>query len=146
MALVALGVAGCSSGGAGGSGGGGGEGKKPAQVSVTPVNGTQKVSPASVVTVKVANGKLSKVTVAGSGGRERQATGTLAKDGLSWRTTWPLRPDTTYTVNAQATGEDGKPVTSRTTFTTLTPKRKLESGLEPGKPFFPAICPQPVLA
>jgi lipoprotein-anchoring transpeptidase ErfK/SrfK len=127
-ALVAvLAVAGCSSGG--GSGAGTAEKKKPAQLSITPANGTKKVVPNARVTVRVANGKLSKVTLATSGGTA--ATGALAANGLYWQSNRALRPATKYTVNAQATGADGKQVTSKTTFTTLTPKRKLETGMSP---------------
>jgi lipoprotein-anchoring transpeptidase ErfK/SrfK len=125
LLVVALAAAGCT------SGGGGGDAPEPksARLSVTPANGAKKITPDAGVTVKVANGKISRVAVATSGGRA--AAGVLARDGLSWRTTRALRPATTYTVNAQATGADGKQVASRTTFTTLTPKRRLESGLSP---------------
>ncbi len=128
MLVVALAAAGCTSGGEAG-GAGGAAAAKSARLSVTPGNGAKKVAPDAGVTVKVAGGKISRVTVAA--GEDRPAAGVLARDSLSWRTTRALRPDTTYTVTAQATGEDGKPVASRTTFTTLTPKRKLESGMAP---------------
>ena len=128
IALVALVAGGCSSGGGVHPGGGG---KKAAQLTITPANGTRKVTPDTPVTVKVASGKLSRVTVTPSGGGA--AAGVLAADGLSWRTSRNLRPATTYTVTAQATGEDGKPATSRTTFTTLKPalRFRLESGMSP---------------
>lgn len=129
IALVGVVAAACSSGGGGDTGKGGGAAKKGPVFTVTPANGAKKVAPNKPVTVKVTNGKLGKVTVTTSGGGK--ATGVLAKDGLSWRSTWGLRPDSTYTVTAQAAGDDGKPVTSRTTFTTLTPARKLETGLSP---------------
>ncbi|HEU5159426.1 MAG TPA: Ig-like domain-containing protein [Streptosporangiaceae bacterium] len=127
IALVALVAGGCSSGGdAPGDGGGG---AKAAQLTISPANGTRKVAPNLPVTVKVAGGKLSRVTVTPAKGDP--AAGALAADGLSWRSSRPLRPATTYTVTAQAAGEDGKPVSSRTTFTTLTPQRRLESGMSP---------------
>jgi lipoprotein-anchoring transpeptidase ErfK/SrfK len=42
-----------------------------------------------------------------------------------------LKPSTAYTVNAQATGTDGKQVMARAAFTTLRPKRVLETGMSP---------------
>jgi lipoprotein-anchoring transpeptidase ErfK/SrfK len=131
ISLVALVVGGCSSGGDGARQGGGDD--KAAQVTITPANGARKVAPNSAVTVKVAGGKLSRVTVTPSTGGA--LAGTLAADGLSWRSgrSRNLRPATIYTVTAQATGADGKPVTSRTSFTTLKPGKhfRLESGLSP---------------
>jgi lipoprotein-anchoring transpeptidase ErfK/SrfK len=102
---------------------------KAAQLTISPANGTRKVAPNLPVTVKVAGGKLSRVTVTPAKGRP--AAGVLAADGLSWRTSRNLRPATTYTVTAQATSADGKPVSTRTSFTTLTPERRLESGMAP---------------
>jgi lipoprotein-anchoring transpeptidase ErfK/SrfK len=128
ISLVTLVAGGCSSGGDTPKGGGGGA--KAAQLTISPANGTRKVAPNVPVTVKVAGGKLSRVTVTPAKGHA--AAGALAADGLFWRTSRPLRPATTYTVTAQATStEGGKAVTSRTTFTTLTPERRLESGMAP---------------
>jgi lipoprotein-anchoring transpeptidase ErfK/SrfK len=128
ISLVTLVAGGCSSGGDASKGGGGGA--KAAQVTISPANGTRKVAPNVPVTVKVAGGKLSRVTVTPAKGDP--AAGALAADGLSWRTSGLLRPATTYTVTAQATSTDGgKAVSSRTTFTTLTPARRLESGMAP---------------
>ncbi|MGI5169313.1 Ig-like domain-containing protein [Spirillospora sp. CA-253888] len=124
--LVVLGVAGCSSGGDGGGGGkgdGGGE-AKAAPPAITPANGAKQVAPDQPVTVKSAKGKLGEVTVTDAKGGK--AEGKLAADGTTWRTTWGLRPSTTYTVTAK--GESG---TATSTFTTLKPAKKLESGMSP---------------
>lgn len=129
IALVALVAGGCSSGGGADRGGGAAKAEDAAKVTVVPANGAGKVAPDAPVTVKVADGKLSRVTVAPE--RGAAASGVLAPDGLSWRSSRPLRPATTYTVTALATGKHGKQTTSRTTFTTLTPPRRLESGLSP---------------
>jgi lipoprotein-anchoring transpeptidase ErfK/SrfK len=127
ISLVALVAGGCSSGDD--TRRGGGAAAKAAQLTISPANGTRKVAPNLPVTVKVAGGKLSRVTVTPAKGRP--AAGVLAADGLSWRTSRNLRPATTYTVTAQATSADGKPVSTRTSFTTLTPERRLESGMAP---------------
>ncbi|MEV4361702.1 Ig-like domain-containing protein [Nonomuraea sp. NPDC049625] len=99
-----------------------------AKLSIIPANGTKKVPPDAGVRVKATDGKVTKLTVADAKGHE--VRGTLGADG-TWHPTWPLRPSTAYTVSAQATGTDGKPVTARATFTTLKPKRVLESGMSP---------------
>ncbi|MFI7228075.1 Ig-like domain-containing protein [Nonomuraea angiospora] len=132
FATALLLAVGCSSGGD--SGGGPGAPVKSqeqgpvAKLSITPANGTKKVAPDAGVSVKATDGKVTKLTVADTKGHE--VRGTLGADG-TWRPTWPLRPSTAYTVSAQATGTDGKPVTAQATFTTLKPKRALESGMSP---------------
>jgi lipoprotein-anchoring transpeptidase ErfK/SrfK len=127
ISLVTLVAGGCSSGGDTPKGGGGAA--KAAQLTISPANGTRKVAPNEPVTVKVAGGTLSRVTVTPAKGRP--VAGALAKNGLSWQTSRALRPATTYTVTARAASADGKQVSSRTTFTTLTPERRLESGMAP---------------
>ncbi|MEV6036375.1 Ig-like domain-containing protein, partial [Nonomuraea sp. NPDC052116] len=86
-----------------------------AKLSITPANGTKKVAPDAGVSVKVTDGKVTKLTVADAKGHE--VSGALGANG-TWHPTWPLRPSTAYTVSAQATGTDGKPVTAQATFTT----------------------------
>ncbi|MCK2212772.1 Ig-like domain-containing protein [Actinomadura sp. ATCC 31491] len=101
---------------------------RAAKLSITPADGTRKVPPDTAISVKVTDGTLTGVIVADEQGREvpgrTDATGT-------WRPAWPLRPSAAYTVRARATGTDGAQVTGRTAFTTLKPKRVLESGMSP---------------
>jgi lipoprotein-anchoring transpeptidase ErfK/SrfK len=124
-ALVLL-IGGCSSGGDGGGEGGGKGEDAPPKVAIAPANGTRGVAPDQPVVVKVDKGKLSSVTLADSKGRKAQ--GKLAPDGTSWRSSWGLKPSTTYTVTAQSATGGGK---ATSTFTTLTPTTKLESGMSP---------------
>ncbi|MEV4581692.1 Ig-like domain-containing protein [Nonomuraea jabiensis] len=131
FATALLLVAGCSSDGSGGGPGAPAKSQEQgpvAKLSITPANGTKKVAPDTGVSVKATDGKVTKLTVADAKGRE--VRGALGADG-TWRPAWPLRPSAAYTVSAQATGTDGKPVTARATFTTLKPKRVLESGMSP---------------
>ncbi|MBW8483261.1 L,D-transpeptidase [Actinomadura parmotrematis] len=124
---VLLALAGCSSGGGGTGGKNGGDGGKDAATppAITPANGSKDVAPDQPVTVKAAKGRLASVTLADAKGAE--AEGALAADGASWRTSWGLKPATTYTLTARAA--DGGTATS--TFTTLAPRKKLESGMAP---------------
>ncbi|TDD34097.1 hypothetical protein E1286_41310 [Nonomuraea terrae] len=119
---------GCDSSGGGSSAPGAQEPSPVAKVSITPANGAEKVAPDAGIAVKVGGGQVTKITVADAKGR--QVKGSVAGDG-TWRPRWGLRPSTTYTVSAQATGTDGKQVTQRSTFTTLKPERVLESGMAP---------------
>ncbi|MEU6715550.1 Ig-like domain-containing protein [Nonomuraea sp. NPDC046802] len=128
MAALLL-IAGCSTGGGGGPAPG-----KPhqqgamAKLTITPVDGAKRVAPDAGINVKVTDGKVTRLTVADAKGH--QVPGGMSADG-TWRPQWPLRPSTAYTVSAEATGTDGKRVTGRTKFTTLKPKRVLESGMSP---------------
>src|ERR1044072_6696351 len=99
-----------------------------AKVAITPADGTKKVAPDTGVSVKVTDGKVTRLAVADSKGRE--VSGAVGADG-AWRPQWPVRPSTAYTVSAQVTGTDGKEVTTQAKFTTLKPKRALESGMSP---------------
>jgi lipoprotein-anchoring transpeptidase ErfK/SrfK len=121
--MAVLTAAGCSSG-IDGSGR-----KASAELVITPAQGTRQVSPDAGVSVKVAHGKIGRVVVTAPGGSK--AEGELAPDRGSWHTRWTLRPATTYTVSAQASGDDGKQISSQATFTTLTPPHTLDSGMSP---------------
>ncbi|WP_395106350.1 Ig-like domain-containing protein [Actinomadura sp. SCN-SB] len=127
-AALVLAVAGCSSGDGGTPGGKEAEAAPP-ELAITPANGAKGVAPDQPVVVKVDKGKLAGVTLADGKGRE--AEGKLAADGTSWRSSWGLKPATTYTVTARSTAPDGKAATATSTFTTLTPTAKLESGMAP---------------
>ncbi|MEU6753382.1 Ig-like domain-containing protein [Spirillospora sp. NPDC046719] len=131
IGALAISVAGCSSGGGGDKGGGAGGGKAEdaAKLAITPATGAKQVAPDQPVLVKADKGKLTSVTL--TYGKNEKAAGTLAPDGKSWRSSWTLRPSTTYTVTAQGSADGGKPVTVTSTFTTLTPAKKLETGMSP---------------
>jgi lipoprotein-anchoring transpeptidase ErfK/SrfK len=122
-----LAAAGCSSGG-GDGGSDGGDAPAP-KVAITPANGSRDVAPDQPVVVTSDKGRLTAVTVADPKGGK--AEGRLAADGRSWRSSWGLRPSTTYTVTAQVAADGGKPAASSSTFTTLTPAQKLETGMSP---------------
>ncbi|MWK39173.1 L,D-transpeptidase family protein [Actinomadura sp. J1-007] len=124
-------AAGCSSGGDGDGGKDGGKDGGPAgTLAISPAQGARQVSPDQPVTVKADKAKVTAVTVADAKGRYK-AEGALAPDGKSWRTTRPLRPATSYTVTARGTGDGGKQINATAAFTTLTPRKKLESGMSP---------------
>ena len=129
LALAVVLTAGCTSSGGTRTPGAAPQSQGPvAKLAITPADGTKKVAPDTGISVKVTDGKVTKLTVADAKGKAVQ--GAVGTDG-TWRPQWPLRPSTAYTVSAEATGTDGKQVTGQAKFTTLKPKRALESGMAP---------------
>jgi lipoprotein-anchoring transpeptidase ErfK/SrfK len=139
---IGLFVSACGGSGSGGSGGGGGQ--PPAQTSaqasasaaahaaaelkISPADGTRAADPSAGITVTAAHGKVTNVTVrpAGSGsasgsGSGDSVTGTLGDGGRVWHSRWTLGTAQSYTVTATGTDGSGQPVTTTSTFRTLTP-------------------------
>ncbi|MEV4805736.1 Ig-like domain-containing protein [Nonomuraea sp. NPDC049421] len=133
-AAVLLCTAACtSSSGPGGPGGPGGALERaplpPPQLVITPAHGAKKVPPDTGIGVKVTGGKITAVSVVDAKGRA--VGGALTSDG-TWRPTWPFKPAAAYTVRVQAAAPDGgNVITERAAFTTLKPKRVLETGMSP---------------
>ena len=77
------------------------------------------ISPTKPVTIGVANGTLTSVTMLNPAGRK--VSGELATDGSSWHSTEALGYSKTYKITAVATNRDGVAVTKHTSVTTVTP-------------------------
>ncbi|WP_415976626.1 L,D-transpeptidase [Rhodococcus sp. 077-4] len=82
------------------------------------LDGTVGYSPADAVTVTVADGKLSSVTMLNPDGEP--VSGAISPDGLSWTNTEPLGYDREYRVQADAYGLGGASSTV-SSFTTSQP-------------------------
>jgi lipoprotein-anchoring transpeptidase ErfK/SrfK len=80
------------------------------------------------------NGRLSTVTVSGSGGVGALA-GEIAGDGSKWKAGDLLEPATTYTVQASVRGDDGDLVTKKQQFTT--------QALALSQQTYPSVAPLP---
>ena len=91
----------------------------PAELSVSPADAATGVLPTEPVTVHASTGTLGEVRVLDAKGKA--VKGALGADGV-WKSSGRLAPDTAYTVTAKATGPDGTPSTTTSTFTTLKPK------------------------
>ncbi|MGH3549032.1 MAG: L,D-transpeptidase [Pseudonocardiaceae bacterium] len=78
------------------------------------------VSPLTTITVTVAKGKLSEVSLASPQGTP--VAGQLQPDSTTWKTTEPLGYGKTYTIHANAVGDDNRQVSSTSTFTTIAPR------------------------
>jgi lipoprotein-anchoring transpeptidase ErfK/SrfK len=96
---------------------------KPAVLSITPAKDSTGVAPGDAVTVTVADGRLGDVKLTGADGKV--VAGKPRPDGTGWDSAEPLGYGKTYKLAATATGSDGKPVVSESTFSTAKPARQL---------------------
>ncbi len=137
-AMIAL--AGCQSGGssATGSGGSAGSGQPvkqdaaaaPAQVSITPGDGTKKVGLGKKVKVSVADGTISEVNVSTATGTKIK--GTLNADKTKWTSKTALKAAMGYTVDVKAANADGVAAEKNSSFSTLTPDGTVSAYVVPG--------------
>src|SRR5207302_9458618 len=79
------------------------------------------VDPTQPITVTIANGTISSVELSGG----QTTTGTMSNDKTTWTSNVTLALNTSYTLQIQATGKDGKTVGSTASFTTLKPTATL---------------------
>jgi lipoprotein-anchoring transpeptidase ErfK/SrfK len=103
------------------------EEKAAAAVTITPDDGTRKARPDKPILVSAKNGKLNTVSVKDHG---KQVAGTFNADRTEWRTTWTLKPGTSYVVKAGANNSDGKPAQASSKFKTLEPDETLSASLD----------------
>ena len=98
----------------------------------SPATGRADVSITSAVEVSVSAGRLRSVTVAGPGGKATLA-GQLDAAGRRWASTAGavLVPSTTYQVTADVEATDGRSHVASSTFTTMTPAKKLTARVAP---------------
>ena len=100
----------------------------PAILDVFPADLATNVLPNVPVTVKASSGTLGAVTLVGPKGEKVE--GEAGSDG-TWKSGELLRPSSSYTLTVAATGPDGSPSTTRSTFKTLTPQVRATYGLIP---------------
>jgi lipoprotein-anchoring transpeptidase ErfK/SrfK len=89
----------------------------PAVISTAPSGRT--ISPATPVKVDIKHGRLTSVTMINPQGKH--VTGSIDSGGATWHNTEVLGYAKTYRITAKGVSEDGKPVTTRSKVTTLTP-------------------------
>ena len=121
IAMVGALLAGCGSGSSAGPAGAGEttQPPPPASISVDPAAGAVDVPPLAPITVTATDGSLDGVRMTNPEGIP--VAGQVARDHTSWTASEPLGYGKAYTITATATGEDGKPVTTTSAFTTVTP-------------------------
>ena len=103
-----------------------------AHITVTPTLGAAAASPGTPVVVRVADGRLSTVTVKRADGT--RLSGKVSQDGRTWvsrdRT---LGYGAKYQVAVTAVDREGFTTTTTNEFRTLTPKLTAESYISPGQ-------------
>jgi lipoprotein-anchoring transpeptidase ErfK/SrfK len=96
----------------------------PAQVQVSPADGTADVSPVTPIEVTVQDGELSDVTVVDAAGTDVPGSVTEAPGDPAtevWRPASQLAYGTSYTLTATAQNAAEEEATAKATFTTVTP-------------------------
>lgn len=154
VAALAVGLAACSGGGSpsGTSNAAGGSsqsaapgqaaGPQSATLTIAP-SGSEPMNPKTPVTVKVAKGKLTTVTVTNAAGV--QITGALSADHTTWASNEPLGYSKAYQVQAAALGADGHTVQATRTLQVLTPRVQAYPELTPAPGYTDVGIGQPIV-
>ncbi|MFC0624429.1 L,D-transpeptidase [Kribbella deserti] len=100
-----------------------------AKITVTPAAETKSVRPDQPVKVTAADGTINSVQLTDSDGDE--VKGKLDDAKTTWTSEPALAPGTTYTVLTKATGTDGRELTQKSTFRTLTAANRLKASMAP---------------
>lgn len=100
-----------------------------ASITTDPPDRATDVSPLAPITVTVAKGKLGRVTLTNPEGAP--VVGQLESDGASWKTTEPLGYGKAYMINANAVGDDNRPVTIASSFKTIAPRTLAYPSINP---------------
>src|SRR5664279_5397805 len=101
-----------------------------AAVTASPALGDAAVSPVQPISISVARGTITSLTVTSPAGSK--VKGTLSADKASWTLAEPLGYAKTYAVSGTAIGTDGKAVPITGSYRTVTPTGKLTSKISPG--------------
>jgi lipoprotein-anchoring transpeptidase ErfK/SrfK len=112
-----------------GSGATGSPTASQAKLTIAPANHSKKVDPSAGISVTVAGGTITDVTAQADG---QAVAGDKGAGGTSWHTRWALLTDTRYTVRATATDTEGRSVTEKSTFMTLSPSKTFSTTIFEG--------------
>jgi lipoprotein-anchoring transpeptidase ErfK/SrfK len=100
-----------------------------ARLSIRPADHHSNVDPGAGISISVARGTITDVTV-NSGGDP--VPGTLNAGGTAWHSVWALQTDTRYRVRATAVDDAGRSVTKSSAFRTLSPSRTFSTTIFEG--------------
>ncbi|MBJ8347850.1 L,D-transpeptidase family protein [Antrihabitans sp. YC2-6] len=114
LAAITL-VAGCSDGGIGGTS----EGPPDPEITFTPADEAEDVSPVAPISVQVEDGTIAQVELTNPSGKA--VKGALNADKTKWTVGEPLGYGITYTWSGNAVGAENKTVTIEGSFTTVSP-------------------------
>jgi lipoprotein-anchoring transpeptidase ErfK/SrfK len=100
-----------------------------ARLTIAPANHSTKVNPSAGISVKVTGGTLTSVAAQADG---QAVAGEQGAAGTSWHSRWALLTDTRYSVRATAVDPEGRSVTERSSFTTLSPSKTFSTTIFEG--------------
>lgn len=101
----------------------------PVRLTISPRNKAANVAPGEPITVAALGGRLTSVALTNEDGK--RVRGRLSPDATTWRVAEPLGFGRTYTAVAAGMGDDGKPATLRSTFTTVEPRLRTDLSMSP---------------
>jgi lipoprotein-anchoring transpeptidase ErfK/SrfK len=100
-----------------------------ARVHIVPADGRTSAAPQNGISVRATRGKLTSVRVHTTGD---PVTGDMNAASTSWHSTWTLDVDTHYTVVARAVDANGRSVTTKSSFQTLSPSQTFRTQIFEG--------------
>lgn len=101
----------------------------PVQLTMSPKNKAANVAPGAPITVAAIGGKLTKVVLTNDNGEP--VKGRLSPDATTWQVAEPLGYGRTYRATATGVGEDNKPTTLKSSFSTVEPRLKADLSMNP---------------
>ncbi len=100
-----------------------------ATLRISPANGRSAANPSRGISVVASGGTIMKVTAEADG---VAVPGSIGHGGTRWHSEWPLATRTSYTVEATAVDDRGRPVTATSAFRTLVPARSFRATIFEG--------------
>ncbi len=89
-----------------------------AKLTIAPASHSTKINPSEGISVTVTGGTITDVIAQADG---QPVAGEQGAAGTSWHSQWALLTDTHYSVQATAVDADGRSVSKRSSFSTLSP-------------------------
>ncbi|MGH3878727.1 MAG: L,D-transpeptidase [Actinophytocola sp.] len=102
---------------------------EPVKMMITPKNKAANVAPGDPVTVAAIGGKLTKVVLTNDNGEP--VRGKLSPDATTWQVAEPLGYGRIYSATATGVGEDGRPTTLKSSFSTVEPRLRADLSMNP---------------
>ncbi|MDQ2709130.1 MAG: Ig-like domain-containing protein [Actinomycetota bacterium] len=99
------------------------------RLTVNPPDGAVGVSPAERVTAAVIGGQLTQVQLTAADGSA--LVGVLSPDGERWSSSIPLKPNTSYVLNAGSRSPSGEESSTTARFRTLAPGQEITGKITP---------------
>lgn len=101
----------------------------PVKLAISPRNKAVGVAPGDPITVAAVGGKLTKVTLTNDSGEA--VKGRLSPDATTWQVAEPLGYGRRYTAAVTGEGQDRKPATLKSTFSTVEPRLRADLSMNP---------------